>query len=85
MNSTKSDHTVADIVRSDLFSLEAVSGKGLGLIALQMIQPGTCLISEKPLFTTAEIQSSDVERELMRIVKALPKDSHASIPVAAQQ
>lgn len=45
------------------------------MIATQSIEPGTCLISEKPLFTTADIQSSDVERELVRIVKALPKDS----------
>jgi hypothetical protein len=64
-----------DIVRSDLFALEPFPGKGKGLVATQRILPGTCLISEKPIFTTAEIKSSDVERELVQIVKVLPKDS----------
>jgi hypothetical protein len=63
------------IVRTDLFALEPIPGKGKGLVATQTIHPGTCLISERPLFTTAEINSSDVERELVRIVKALPKES----------
>jgi hypothetical protein len=63
------------VTRTDLFTLENVPGKGKGLIATQEIQPGTCLISEAPLFTTAEIKSSETERELVRIVKALPKDS----------
>ncbi|RDI85360.1 hypothetical protein Vi05172_g4826 [Venturia inaequalis] len=64
-----------NMIRTDLFNLEAIPGRGKGLIATQTIPAGTCLISEKPLFTTAEIRSNDVERELVRIVKALPKDS----------
>lgn len=64
-----------NIVRTDLFTLEPIPGKGKGLVATQIIPAGTCLISEKPIFTTAEIKSNDVERELVRIVKKLPKDS----------
>ncbi|QDS76452.1 hypothetical protein FKW77_004603 [Venturia effusa] len=64
-----------NIVRTDLFTLEPIPGKGKGLVATQTIPAGTCLISERPLFTTADIKSNDVERELVRIVKALPKDS----------
>lgn len=70
-----SNEDVPDTVRTDLFSLQPIDGKGKGLIATQTIEPGTCLISEAPLFTTADIKSADVERELVRIVKGLPKDS----------
>lgn len=64
-----------DIIRSDLFTLQTLPGKGKGLVASQTILPGTCLISENPLFTTAEIKTGDVEKELVRIVRGLPKDS----------
>ena len=63
------------VIRTDLFSVETLPGKRKGLIAFQNIMPGTCFISESPLFTTSQIQSSDVERELGRIVKSLPKES----------
>ncbi|KAF2435328.1 SET domain-containing protein [Tothia fuscella] len=75
MSSSGESNEERDIVRFDLFELKDVPGKGKGLIATQEIQPGTCLISEAPLFTTAEIQSSDTERELVRIIKSLPRDS----------
>jgi hypothetical protein len=63
-----------DVVRTDLFTLTPISGKGKGLIATQRIPKGTCLISESPLFKTSQIQSSDVEREIIRIIKSLPKE-----------
>ncbi|TID12727.1 hypothetical protein E2P81_ATG10114 [Venturia nashicola] len=72
---TPEQSPLEEIARTDLFNLEPIPGKGKGLIAAQAIPAGTCLISENPLFTTAEIKSNDVERELVRIVKALPKDS----------
>ena len=67
-----------NVIRTDLLSLENLPGKGKGLIASQPISPGTCIISESPLFTTSQIQSSDVERELARIVKSLPRESQRS-------
>jgi hypothetical protein len=63
-----------DVIRNDLFSLVSIPGKGKGLIATQRITAGTCLISESPLFTTSEIKTPNVELELMRIIKALPKE-----------
>jgi hypothetical protein len=63
-----------DVVRTDLFTLVSIPGKGKGLIATQKIPAATCLISESPLFTTSEIKTSNVELELVRIIKALPKE-----------
>ncbi|RDW82478.1 putative set-containing protein 5 protein [Coleophoma cylindrospora] len=58
-----------------LFTIQDIPGKGKGLIASQTIAPGTCILSESPLFTTENIRSIETtERDLAKEVQALPKD-----------
>jgi hypothetical protein len=63
-----------DVIRSDLFTLVPIPGKGKGLIATTRIPAGTCLISESPLFTTSQLDPSNIERSIMLIIKSLPKE-----------
>jgi hypothetical protein len=63
-----------DIVRTDLFAVASIHGKGKGLIATSPISAGTCLISESPLFTTSQLDPSNIERSIMLAIKALPKE-----------
>ena len=59
-----------------LYKLQAIPGKGKALVATQLITPGTQIISEPPLITTAVIKSSDtIEKDLASHLRTLPKDS----------
>lgn len=59
-----------------LFTIKDIPGKGKGLIASQTITPGTCILSESPLFTTENISSIETtESDLAREVQALAKES----------
>lgn len=59
-----------------LYRLSPIPGKGKGLLANQSISPGTCILSEPPLFTTANVNTSETpERALAAILKSLPKES----------
>ncbi|KAI9745868.1 MAG: hypothetical protein M1818_000549 [Claussenomyces sp. TS43310] len=58
-----------------LFTLQTIPNKGKGLIASQDISPGTCILSEAPLFTTASLTSREtIERDLGTIVRSLPRE-----------
>ncbi|CAG8974815.1 hypothetical protein HYALB_00000429 [Hymenoscyphus albidus] len=57
-----------------LFTIESIPDKGKGVIAAQDITPGTLLISEPPLLTTAVITSiPTTEADLARALKASSK------------
>jgi hypothetical protein len=59
-----------------LFTIEAIPGKGKGVLATWTITPGTLILSEAPLITTDVITSMETtEKDLARALKALPKDS----------
>lgn len=48
-----------------LYKIDAIPGKGKALVALQTITPGTLIISEPPLITTAVIKSGEtIEKDL---------------------
>ncbi|TKA32028.1 hypothetical protein B0A50_01274 [Salinomyces thailandicus] len=67
------DGKMAD--ETQLLLLEDVPGKGKGLIAREKISRGTCIVRETPLFTTDALEDpNNVEKDLARIVKSLPKD-----------
>ncbi|GAB7361849.1 hypothetical protein MBLNU230_g1889t1 [Neophaeotheca triangularis] len=58
------------------FTVTPVQGKGLGVLATQPIAPGTQILSEPPLFTTASLSNpTTIEKDLGAIVRSLPKDS----------
>ena len=59
-----------------LWRMETIPGKGKGVIATRDISPGTLILSDPPLITTAVIQSIETtEQDLARALRALPKDS----------
>lgn len=58
------------------YILQDIPGKGKGLLATRPLSPGTLLISEPPLFTTASLTNPNkIESDLAAIVKQLPKPS----------
>jgi hypothetical protein len=60
---------------TNLLTIEAVPNKGKGLIVQKSIAPGTLLISEPPLFTTASLSNpATFEKDLGAIVRSLPKE-----------
>ncbi|KAL3418128.1 set domain-containing protein 5 [Phlyctema vagabunda] len=73
----KSD-TSHEILHLDtgLFSIQEIRGKGKGVVASQTIAPGTCIVSEAPLFTTENITSIETtERDLSKELKGLSKEA----------
>ena len=57
------------------FELKDIAGKGKGLVATRSIFPGTLIISEAPLFTTASLKNpSTFEKDLGAIVRSLSKE-----------
>ena len=60
---------------SALWRMEAIPGKGKGVIATSDIPAGTLVLSDPPLITTAVIQSIETtEQDLARALRALPRD-----------
>lgn len=59
-----------------LYTVTPIPGKGKGVLATQSITPGTEILSEPPLFTTATLSNpATIEKDLGAIVRSLPKDS----------
>jgi hypothetical protein len=59
----------------EYFSLQSIPGKGKGLVAIRAIEPGTCILSEEPLLTTACITSIETqEKDLATALRSLSKD-----------
>lgn len=62
--------------QSKLYKQDTIPGKGKALIAIQRITPGTLIISEPPLITTAVIKSGEtIEKDLAQHLRTLPKES----------
>ncbi|KAK4975419.1 hypothetical protein LTR42_004629 [Elasticomyces elasticus] len=56
------------------YKLADIPGKGKGLLATTILNPGTLLISEPPLFTTSSLTNpSTIEKDLSKIIRSLPK------------
>ncbi|KAJ8068130.1 hypothetical protein OCU04_003701 [Sclerotinia nivalis] len=61
---------------SPLWEIKAIPGKGQGVLATRFITPGTLLFHEKPLLTTETLTDpSTTEKQLARLLRALPKES----------
>ncbi|KAF7921118.1 uncharacterized protein EAE97_011386 [Botrytis byssoidea] len=59
-----------------LWEIKLIPGKGQGVLATQLIAPGTLLFAEKPLLTTETLTSpSTVEKQLAKLLRGLPKES----------
>lgn len=66
-------------IENELFVLQDVPGKGKGLIATEDLEPGTLILSEKPLFTTESLSDpATIEKDLGSIVRSLPKEGQRS-------
>lgn len=58
-----------------IFTELSIPGKGKGLVATSTIGPGTRILTEAPLFTTASLTSLETqEKDLAKIIKSLPKE-----------
>ncbi|TGO62594.1 hypothetical protein BOTNAR_0111g00120 [Botryotinia narcissicola] len=59
-----------------LWEIKPIPGKGQGVLATQVIAPGTLLFAEKPLLTTETLTSpSTIEKQLAKLLRGLPKES----------
>lgn len=59
---------------NNLWEVTDIPGKGKGVVALTDIEPGTLVISEKPLITTDVITSYEtVDKDIARYLKTQPK------------
>lgn len=69
-----------------LFTIQTVPGKGNGLITRTNIAKGTRILSEKPLFTTANLSPiSLMESTIATQLKSLPKPPATPVPLPPQQ
>ncbi|KAI1134487.1 SET domain-containing protein [Hypoxylon sp. FL0543] len=64
----------APSLRPDLFEVQQIPGKGRGLVALSDIAKGTRIISESPLFTTANMAPPNLQEAVASKLKALSKE-----------
>lgn len=66
----------SETTESPAWRLDSLPGKGKALIATHALKPGTLLLADPPLLTTACITSGDnTESDLARALRALPKES----------
>lgn len=61
------------------YTLKDIPGKGKGLVANNLLSPGTLIIDEAALFTTESLENpATIEKDLGAIVKSLPKKDQIS-------